>query len=324
MHDHDPAVWQDLLRAFREGYAEHANTAFILEALSAEEKEALPAAYQTALIARIGTVWLPWTDWIVWGSAAGPAGYPNEDVYARVIERSRIALECFDPLTARAGAFLPSVVRDAFVADPPDARSWWTSLLWWARRPGAEDFNLRKNERRIVAGSPFEDSVRVIEAVGLATDSPQMPYRVRLDGEAIVYEDGEQDGDKDLKASSSNGGSGKPSCQEHGGQPPPSSPPADGPVAPDAFRHNGQRYESLSPTPWRLVRELWEAPCRTCEIIDLREPVWGDHARDPGENEIAAARSGANAFFTKHELPFRVSKCGDFLTLKDIAAVQSS
>jgi hypothetical protein len=98
-----------------------------------------------------------------------------------------------------------------------------------------------------------------------------------------------------------------------------SSPaPSDGPVPPDAFLYNGKRFGGLPPTAWRLIRELWSASGRTREIDFLADPVWRDHALYPDENQVGDVRKAANSFFKANELPFRVSKKGQFLTLKTL------
>jgi len=192
MSSHNPRVFQELLAGFRDGYAKYGDSAFVLEALSQDEKESLPDEFEPALLDRIGSIATPWSQWSVWGSCGLPVNYPTNELYAKAVQLSRSASKCFEPLVRRAGAQLPAVIREAFPANPPDAQSWWTSLLWWIQVPDEEEYDLRDNRRRIVAVSPFEDSAQVIESLGLATDSPRMPFRVHLEGDAlnpvIVYE----------------------------------------------------------------------------------------------------------------------------------------
>lgn len=91
----------------------------------------------------------------------------------------------------------------------------------------------------------------------------------------------------------------------------------DGPVPPDAFCWRGKGYDEIPPTPWRLVDSLWTAKNRTREIASLGEPVWKDHVILPDENAITACRKVTNAFFSKHDIPFRVRKKGDYVSLID-------
>jgi hypothetical protein len=210
MDSHSPKVYRDLLTEFRNGYAKHGRSVFSLQALSRDEEQATPKEAMRSCLEWFGAISFSSVRWRVWGVAGGPIDCPNPDVYQQVLERTREAMECFEPLAARAGAHLPAAVRKAFVADPPDAQSWWASLLWWAQAPGEEDFNFCINSRRIVTDSPFEDSVRVIEALGLATDTPEMPFRVYLEGApldpAIVYEsEGDNKDDRVVPPEAGNG-----------------------------------------------------------------------------------------------------------------------
>ena len=93
------------------------------------------------------------------------------------------------------------------------------------------------------------------------------------------------------------------------GAPSPTTKPEtvpDGPIAPDKFGWEGREYERLSPVPFRLVSELWQAKGRTRTTEDLAGPIWGDAADMPTADAVRSATRQANRFFEKRGIPFRV------------------
>ena len=58
-----------------------------------------------------------------------------------------------------------------------------------ARLPDEQEFAPATTHRRLVSDSPFEDSIQVIEACGLATDEPGVPFDVQFqaDEEGVLY-----------------------------------------------------------------------------------------------------------------------------------------
>jgi hypothetical protein len=84
-------------------------------------------------------------------------------------------------------------------------------------------------------------------------------------------------------------------------------PSADGPVPPDAFRHEARLYHGLQPKPYRLVEYLWGCENRTSPFHDLAEPVWGDREQMVPDCGPGSLRRQANRFFAKHAIPYKVS-----------------
>lgn len=91
----------------------------------------------------------------------------------------------------------------------------------------------------------------------------------------------------------------------------------DGPVPPDAFRWNGTLQKGCPGTAWRLLDTLWKEQNRTSLISDLADPVWRDHAIVPDENQVGHVRKKTNKFLNDHQIPFKVSKKGDYISLKE-------
>ena len=73
MDSHNPEIFNELLIEFRDGFAKFGDAAFILEALSSDEEDSLPDEFQTALLDRVGSIAILGHQWLVWGSAGGPA-----------------------------------------------------------------------------------------------------------------------------------------------------------------------------------------------------------------------------------------------------------
>lgn len=92
-------------------------------------------------------------------------------------------------------------------------------------------------------------------------------------------------------------------------------PPPDGPVAPNAFRWQGETFSGLQPVPWRLVNALWCGPNRTCHIDDLIEAVWENHGKVNEGTSLRSAQSKANRFFQKHKVSLRTKKRDRYVSL---------
>lgn len=204
MDSHIPEVYRELLRQFRDGHAHYGKSLFGLQAFCDQEEKDLTEDKRPDRLERAGSIILPSEAWWVWAVAGGVIGYPSKAVYQKVLARAKAAWEAFQPLAARAGANLPSVIRDGLPAEPADGESWWFSLLWWAQAPCEDEFNPPEQSRRLVVISPFEDSARAIEVCGLAGDTPCMPFVVRFDGEDVVYK--REDGGVEQAADDQGGG----------------------------------------------------------------------------------------------------------------------
>jgi len=191
---HDPNLYRELLRQFRDGCAKHGKASLHLLGLTATEPAALPKGERECLLNQLGRVSWPigpaqlgderclW----VWASLA----HPNDLGKPELREASQRALECFRPLAERGGAHLPASIRDSLPGGAPDAESRWYRLLWWLPM-------LAHSDQRTVPGgttvsfSPFEDSARAIEECGLAGDSPAFAFHVYStdDGEVVTEAD---------------------------------------------------------------------------------------------------------------------------------------
>lgn len=83
----------------------------------------------------------------------------------------------------------------------------------------------------------------------------------------------------------------------------------DGPVEPDGFRWKGQLYTGLAPKPHSLLSVLWAATNRTVVIDDALAGLWGEeYIANVPERGLDGARSKANEFFRKTNIPLTVSK----------------
>ena len=152
-------------------------------------KRSEPGRRDESLIELAGSIIVPWDSWWVWAVAGGPTDCPNKDIYRKVLERAKAAWEFFEPLAARAGAHLPSAMRQALPYEPADGESWWFNVLWWLHAPDEWEVNSQKQQRRLVSMSPFDDSARAIELCGLTGDAPAFPLRVRFaDNGDILFE----------------------------------------------------------------------------------------------------------------------------------------
>ena len=91
------------------------------------------------------------------------------------------------------------------------------------------------------------------------------------------------------------------------------SPESNGPVPPDGFLWNGQRYRIDGPKVWRLVAHLWRCRNHAAEFATLGGPVWRDHAAQIDSGNVGSLRRDANKFFKEHSIPCRVSIRGEWV-----------
>lgn len=92
---------------------------------------------------------------------------------------------------------------------------------------------------------------------------------------------------------------------------------SNGPIPPNCFVWNKEKYDGLSPVPWRLVDTLWKSPNQTAEYRKLGEPVWDDREIELDKEAVGTARKAANRFFQAKGIPLKVAIKGLCVSLRD-------
>lgn len=82
----------------------------------------------------------------------------------------------------------------------------------------------------------------------------------------------------------------------------------DGPCQPFTWRVNGDSVAGeMQPAAWRMVNELFSTEGRSASYDELKLPVYRDAEHVADGNAFGSLRRGANDFFEKHNIPYRVS-----------------
>ena len=89
------------------------------------------------------------------------------------------------------------------------------------------------------------------------------------------------------------------------------SPHADGPEPPTSFWWNNAPA-TLPPTPWKLLRYLWDVRSAEVEVVEAQ--VWGDEATSESRLKMAVYR--VNEALNQVSCPLIVSQANGFVTLK--------
>jgi hypothetical protein len=92
---------------------------------------------------------------------------------------------------------------------------------------------------------------------------------------------------------------------------------SNGPVPPNCFVWNKEKYDGLPPVPWRLVDTLWKSPNHTAGYRTLGEPVWDDREIEPDKEAVGTARKAANRFFQAKGIPLKVAIKGLCVSLRN-------
>lgn len=92
---------------------------------------------------------------------------------------------------------------------------------------------------------------------------------------------------------------------------------SEGPMPPDGFWYNGNRYDVPPGKVFRLINTLWNAPERTVSFLKLAEPVWEDCNRYVTIGMVRSPQSRANTFFLSNEMPFEIRVLDKHARLQD-------
>ena len=100
----------------------------------------------------------------------------------------------------------------------------------------------------------------------------------------------------------------------------PTPQPADGPFEPNSFRYQEKIISGLRPTPYRLLKALWNADGWTRLFDDsLARDVWLEHGRDIDRGLVDGHQKRLNNCFLKEQIHLRVRVEKDKVILKELS-----
>ncbi|WP_146447642.1 hypothetical protein [Bythopirellula polymerisocia] len=85
-------------------------------------------------------------------------------------------------------------------------------------------------------------------------------------------------------------------------------PIPDGPLPGFRWGKNGEIIaEQLQPAVWKMLDHLWNVDCRVAAFDQLKQPIYDDSEHIADAGAFGSLRKKANAYFLKHEIPYKVS-----------------
>jgi hypothetical protein len=86
----------------------------------------------------------------------------------------------------------------------------------------------------------------------------------------------------------------------------------DGPIPPKTLVWQGNRIETVEPTPLKLLNYLWTT--RRAKVADTERQVWGEESNN--DSRLKSAIAKANKALAKVKCPLQIHKSSDWLTIE--------